>query len=256
MRGGEAIRLPDAAGYAVWLLCVGSLDFAPGGLTPDAVTIPVNALLLRGHGETLLVDAGSGPADPIWPGAGALEPALAAAGIAPAEIDAVVLSHLDFDHCGGALAGTWPDDLRPAFPRIVLSAVGFGVRRPDEPDDWDVGTPLVAAYEREAAVEQVLDGAELRPELRLVSAPGHRPGHAMLFVGDELVYGADLLHHAAHIGHPEWDTTDADPELGLATRRTWIDRFAASGTRLAFSHLEGLGRIGPGRAWEPLEAQA
>lgn len=252
MKGGEALRLPDAAGYEAWLLCVGSLDFEPGALLPGAVTIPVNALLLRGHGETLLVDAGSGPADPIWPGAAELEPALAAAGARPGEIDAVVLSHLDFDHCGGALAGSWPDRLRPAFPRVVLGAVGYGDLRPGEPDDWNVGTPLLAAYKREAAVEQVPDGAEFRSGLRLVSAPGHRPGHAILLVGDELVYGADLLHHAEHVVHPEWDTTDADPALALATRTGWIERFAASAVPLVFSHLEGRGLIAPGPAWQPL----
>src|SRR5207248_5172707 len=67
------MRLPDAAGWEVSLLCVGSLEFEAGTVLPDAAaTVPVNVLLLRGHGETLPVDAGSGPADVLWPGAARL----------------------------------------------------------------------------------------------------------------------------------------------------------------------------------------
>jgi glyoxylase-like metal-dependent hydrolase (beta-lactamase superfamily II) len=250
---GTAKRLPDAAGYEIWLLDVGSLDFEAGGVLPDRpATVCVNALLVRGHGETLLVDAASGPFDVIWPGANRLEDALAAVGVRRREIDAVVLTHLDFDHAGGALAGTWPDELRPAFPRAILSAVDFPGKRPGERDDWDVGRTLIPGYRAVAALETVDDGAEFRPGLTLVSAPGHRPGHAVLLFGDELVFGADLLHHEEHVAHPEWDAfADADAALALETRRRWIERLAGAGTPVAFSHLPTRGRILPGPTWQP-----
>ena len=253
MQGGEALRLPDAAGYDVWLLCVGSLEFEAGEVLPDhATTICVNTLLLRGHGETLLVDAGSGPADVIWPGAAALDEALAAAGVSNGEVDAVVLTHLDFDHAGGALAGTWPDDVRPAFPRMIMSSIDFGVRRPGEPDDWDVGTRLLNAYESHERLELVADGAEFRSKLRLVSAPGHRPGHCVVMIGDELVHGADLLHHEEHIAHPEWDaSSDANPELALETRRDWLARLVETATPVVFSHVAERGRVVAGPSWNP-----
>ena len=255
MSGGEASRLPDAAGYEAWLLRVGSLDFESGVLLPErAVTIDVNALLLRGRDETLLIDAGSGPADVIWPGAPEhmLDEALAAAGVERAQIDTVVLTHLDFDHAGGALAGTWPDDVGAAFPRAVVSAVELGVLRPGEPEDWDVATRLIRLYGAAGALEAVEDGVEFRPGLRLVSAPGHRPGNCVLLIGDELVHGADLVHHEEHLAHPEWDSAnDADPELALHTRRDWLTRLATTGAPVVFSHMPGRGRVLPGGRWQP-----
>ena len=127
----------------------------------------------------MLVDAGSGPADVIWPGAALLDAALESATVARDEIDAVVLTHLDFDHSGGTLSGTWPDELAPAFPRVILSEVGFGVPRPNEREGWDVGTRMIAAYERAGRLERAADGAEFRPGLRLIGATGRcreRPG--------------------------------------------------------------------------------
>jgi glyoxylase-like metal-dependent hydrolase (beta-lactamase superfamily II) len=253
--GGKATRLPDVAGYEAWLLRVGALEFEPGWVLPGrAARVDVNALLLRGHGETILIDAGSGPADVIWPGAPehTLDEALAQAGIAKADVDAVVLTHLDFDHAGGALTGTWRDDLRPAFPRAILSEVDLGVLRPGEPENWDVATPIISLYRAAGTLELAADAAEFRPGLRLVSAPGHRPGHCVVLIGEELVHGADLIHHEEHLEHPEWDSTgDADPDVGLATRRAWFDRLAQSEVPVVFSHLPTRGRVRPGGRWEP-----
>lgn len=253
MSGGEAQRLPDAAGYEIWLLCVGRLDFAAGEAESDRpVSICVNALLLRGHGETLLVDAGSGVADVIRPGAARLDEALASAGIRREEIDTLVLTHLDFDHAGGALAGSWPDEVAPAFPRLVLSAVDFGRRRPTEPDEWDTCTRVHAVYGQAGRIEQAASGVEFRPGLRLVSAPGHSPGHCVLLIGDELVLGADLFHQEEHVETPDGDSwSDADPALALKTRLSWLDRLAREETPVVFSHFERRGQILPGYRWAP-----
>jgi glyoxylase-like metal-dependent hydrolase (beta-lactamase superfamily II) len=251
MSAGAATRLPDAAGYEVHLLCCGHLAMAPGTVLPDrGVETPVNALLLRGHDEVVLVDAGSGVVDRWWPGGADLDGALAAAGTTAAAVTCLVLTHLDFDHAGGALAGTWRSPVTPRFDRVVVL---------DEDLDWwrgrtdpNLGTPLLLEVEPAGVLDPVPAGVEFAPALTLVPLPGHRPGQAGVLVGDELLHAADLLHHALHVEHPEWDHEyDHDVPLALATRREWIARLERTGLPVVFSHVAGRGRIVAGPRFLP-----
>ena len=83
----------------------------------------------------------------------------------------------------------------------------------------------MAALERDGVLEPVASGHEFAPHLRLESAPGHRPGHAAVWVGDEFVHGGDILHVVEHVANPAWDYYyDTDVALALQTRQEWIDR--------------------------------
>jgi glyoxylase-like metal-dependent hydrolase (beta-lactamase superfamily II) len=247
----SAERLPDAAGYETWLLGCGSLHFGHGVLLPHReCDVAVNALLLRGHGEVLLIDCGSGVVDHWLPGGALLDEAFVAAGADPGEVTCLVLTHLDLDHAGGALVGTWPGDLAPRFPRTVIldEAVDWWLGRTDEEN---LGGPLIRIVDP----VRIPAGEEIAPGLRYLEAPGHRPGHAAVLIGDDLIHAADILHIEDHVQHPEWDHVfDHDVVAALETRLAWLHRLEASGTPVVFSHLAGRGRIAPGRRWEVLRS--
>jgi glyoxylase-like metal-dependent hydrolase (beta-lactamase superfamily II) len=169
--------------------------------------------------------------------------------VAPEDLDLIVLTHLDFDHAGGLLRGEWPDRLElvyPGVPVAVPEAAVAWARDADADAELNMGSRLVDVLERERALRTLGDGAELAPSIRFRASPGHRAGHCCVEIrgDDPLVHLADVLHHEVHAEHPEWDSqADAEPELALATRRSWLAALAASGTRCVISHVAGPGAL-------------
>ena len=240
--GGWQIELVDTG-----MVPIDAEHMGPPGTFSETYEGPVNVLVLRGHGRTVLVDAGSGPLIAVWPGASAWPVA--------AEPDLLIATHLDWDHFGGFVTGTWPDALEPAYPgrRVLAPAEAVADARAGGGDDEHTAPHIVAALDAAGLVEEYADGAEPAPGLRLRRAPGHRVGHSILEVGDSFVYACDVFQHPLHVEHPEWDTTfDGDPELGLQTRLALLAELADSGVTVAVAHISVPGRIeraGDGFRW-------
>src|SRR5262245_3121305 len=95
---------------------------------PDVFKWPLNVVVVRSGGRTVLIDAGIGaelPAD--FPrAAGLLAGRLKAAGIDPASVSDVVLTHMHVDHVGGLLANGLRGGLRPDVPiHLAAAEVAF-----------------------------------------------------------------------------------------------------------------------------------
>ncbi len=218
---------------------------------PDWMWSPMNGLLLRRPGETVLVDTGSGVLTYLWPFEGISSDApqaLAGAGVEPGEIDLVVLTHLDDDHLGGLLRGSWPDELELAFPNARIVAPRAGLVAVDAGEGLPFGTEerrrVVDILRATGRLDEAGPGDEVADGVRLRDAPGHRAGHSCVEVGGErpLVHTADTLHHESHVAHPEWDgQADDDRALALATRSAILAELAETGARAVASHLGGPG---------------
>jgi glyoxylase-like metal-dependent hydrolase (beta-lactamase superfamily II) len=215
---------------------------------PEWYWSPMNVVVLRRSDQTVLVDAGPGITGSWWPFEGFrtdTETALAAVGVRPTDVDLIVLTHLDYDHAGGVLGGTWPHDLRLAFPRapVVVHEDAVEAARAADPDaPNNVGTRLVALLEQEGLLVPVAHEAEVSDDVRVTSAPGHRVGHMCVEVDghDPFVHAADTFHNESHVAHPEWDTSaDEDPETALATRRRVLGELADTGARAVITHMPG-----------------
>lgn len=239
-------------GWEIDQLDCGSLDLPAEALGPgfdDPTPTPVLATLWRGHGRTVLVDAGSGVFDELWPGGALLEAALGRAGVAPEEISEIVLTHLDFDHAGGVVTGALPDALAPAFGSAPVRLLDVDL------DFWEsaeggpllIGPRVLKTLRAGGVLDTFADGEEVLPGVHARSAPGHCAGHCVLEVaGDEgvLLNLADVIHHPAHVEHPEWDRLyDRRPEIALTTRRALLADAEARQCTLIASHIDGPGRI-------------
>ena len=85
-------------------------------LPTDRLNLDVNTLLLKIGGELILVDSGAGGL--FGPSLGKQRERLSAAGVAPAQVTGVVLTHAHGDHFGGLLDG----DGKQAFPNAAYFA--------------------------------------------------------------------------------------------------------------------------------------
>ncbi|MCO5168549.1 MAG: MBL fold metallo-hydrolase [Planctomycetes bacterium] len=206
---GGAFRLDGGAMFRV----VPRALWAPL-LPPDdqnRVTLAMRPLLVRTGGRTVLLDAGIGPerrdarfAERVALAAGPpLEDQLAALGVAPDQVDLVVLTHLHFDHAGGLVRA----DGRPRFPRARV------VVQRDELDDAAADCPLCrASYVQDDwapltdLLAPVAGDAEVAPGVRVVRTGGHTRGHQVVRVdggGATLAFWGDLVPTAAHL-RPHW----------------------------------------------------
>jgi len=235
-------------------------------LPTDRLNLDVNTLLLKIGGELVLVDTGAG--NLFGPALGKMAGRLAAAGVQPAQVTAVVISHAHGDHFGGLLDG----DGKPVFPNAAYfaSKTEIDFWTGSDPDVSKLRIPkegqekaLAAARKYIAAIKgrltPVVPGKKIVEGLEVVDAPGHTPGHIALLVSsgkEALLNAADTVHHhALMFAHPEWTSAfDVDPKMGADTRRRILDRAAVDGLRVLGYHLPfpGIGhvRTGKGGAFE------
>lgn len=217
----------------------------------DTADTPVNAFLVRMPGRIVLVDTGMGK-DPEEDSGHLLEQ-LAAAGVAPSDVDLILITHDHFDHIGGLLKA----DGSRAFPKAVLRVArrehAFWTEDPSRLPERlrDRGPKLKAlfgVYEKAGAFRPFEDGEELAPGLRAIPAHGHTGGHtvyAFTSEGRELWCIGDLIHFGAvQFERPGVGVAfDLDGAAAVKVRQELFREAARRKVILAGAHLPKLVRL-------------
>jgi glyoxylase-like metal-dependent hydrolase (beta-lactamase superfamily II) len=236
-------------------------------LPTDHLALSVNVLVAKARSGVMLFDTGTGRS--MGGNAGRLARGLARIGIAPADVRSIFLTHAHLDHIGGLLNG----DGKPAFPsaQIFASKTEVDFWLSDAPNLSGMKVPADAREKMAGTIKADLSAlksslnltepGQLTPEVELVAAPGHTPGHAMFRVtegADKLLVIGDAVHSfALQFPHPDWTMAyDVDPARAVSTRRKLFQDATAGATALAAYHLPfpGLGhvrRAGSGYEWVP-----
>jgi glyoxylase-like metal-dependent hydrolase (beta-lactamase superfamily II) len=215
------------------------------GLTPDFVSIPFTVSLIRMGGRTILCDSGTG--GQVQPTAGKMMTNLKAAGIDPASIDTILVSHFHPDHIYGLME---KDTDRAVFPNaeIIVSDVEYKFwTDPATIDRLPEGRKglarrIQAVFPTWKNVRQVAGEAEVAPGIRFVLAPGHTPGHRAFHLssGDsQLMLSNDTAYVPALVlANPGWHGLyDQAPEVAEASRRRIMDRVIADKIPLSGYHF-------------------
>lgn len=229
----------------------------------------VNAYLVNTGSHLVLVDTGA--AKLFGPTLGFVLENLKAAGYAPEQVDAVLLTHLHGDHAGGLLDASAQPVFQKAKVFVAQEENDFWLSKKQADAAPEAMKPhfkravdLAAPYQAQGRWSPFAAGAELVPGVRSVSEFGHTPGHSGYLLeskGQKLLIWGDVVHaHAVQFAKPEVAIEfDVNSKQAVVTRKALMQSMASEGTLVAGAHLPfpGVGHVradGKGRfSWVPVE---
>jgi glyoxylase-like metal-dependent hydrolase (beta-lactamase superfamily II) len=213
----------------------------------NRVTLNLNCFLIQSGGRNILVDTGVGTKHSrrrqqlFAMRGGRLVNELAAAGLTPADIHIVVLTHLHFDHSGGATRFV-NDEPVPTFPNARCIVQRADWHEVTHLNDFTRGNYLVEDYlalEKHGALELVEGDVEIAPGVWVRHTGGHTAGHQAVYIesrGEKALCLADVLptqHHLRHVYITSWDV---EPVVTVAQKVRYVEQAAKGGWLLLFNH--------------------
>ena len=208
----------------------------------DGFLSSINTFLIKTPQMIILIDTGFGQA--LLEHMDKLE-------IAPADVDAILITHLHGDHFGGLQR-----EGRALFPnaRVYLSE-----RELEYWTETNVSQAAVAALvpyggRVETFVPSELGGnlGELFPGIFPIATYGHTPGHTVFLIdngGEQLLVWGDIMH-AAPVQFPKPDisvTYDTNPKAAAVARWQILNYAAKNNISIVGIHLAypGVGTVDP-----------
>lgn len=204
-------------------------------LPPRILPISFTALLVNTGSKLILIDTGT--AGQITDTAGVMLDNLKVAGVAPADIDTILISHFHPDHIDG---------IKTKDGAKVFANAEIMVPEPEWTfwmDDANMGrfTGAVHRYFPNARrifsdiageVRRFKPGAEVAPGIESIPAYGHTPGHTAFAIhsGNQSILAmSDTVREPwLFVRHPQWQPSyDMDGPQAAEARTHMLDRAAA-----------------------------
>jgi glyoxylase-like metal-dependent hydrolase (beta-lactamase superfamily II) len=209
------------------------------GLTDAHVPITFTVTAIRSGGKLVLFDSGTGAQ--LAPTAGNIvkKDLLKAAGIDPATVETIAITHFHPDHISGLMA---KDTNAPIFPKaeIHVSATEYKFWT-DTSVTAGAAKRIQAVFPTWTNIKQFDGDKEIVPGVRAVNTNGHTRGHTSYHLSSgnqQLIVLGDVTNIAAlNVRNPGWHLVfDSDAALAEANRRKIFERAIAEKIMLTGYH--------------------
>lgn len=187
----------------------------------NRIKMEARALLLKSAKKNILIDTGNGAdfilkygeklgskfsemygLDPSGP---SLLKSLAQQGVKPEDVTDVILTHLHFDHAGGATTGVH-GQLVPTFPNAKYYVQKSNFETALNPNVREKASYFKANFQPLIEAQQLVfvEGSQqnLLPFIDVWVSNGHTEGHQVVIIRDEqqqLIYCGDVVPTSSHV---------------------------------------------------------
>lgn len=228
---------------------------------PDSqnrIAMEARALLLRSKDRVVLIDTGIGGdfvekyGEKLGPkfaemyamdeGATSLQSSLTKIGLTVNDVTDVILTHLHFDHAGGATVAK-SGKLVPTFPNATYYIQKKNLETAREPNRRERASYYGANFEPliEAGKLKILDGAvkDLLPGISVAVSDGHTTGQQYVRVSDgttTIYYCGDVIPTSTHVRLPWVMGYDLRPLDLIDEKAVLLEQAAKESAYLFFEH--------------------
>lgn len=216
----------------------------------NRIKLAMRAMLIQGDGKNIIIDCGAGHKlsekfSDIYAldySSVSLKSSLEKSGLEPDEITDVVLTHLHFDHTGGATRNNGDGAIVATFPKATYYVHELQWETALNPSPRDKASYLSENYEVLLSNNQLTflkTEGELFKDIEGIVVNGHTPGQVLLKItgGDDvMLYCADLFPTSSHIPLPYIMAYDLTPLETMKEKERVLDQAVSENWIMFYEH--------------------
>ena len=214
----------------------------------NRIRLSLNCMVIQAPGVNILVDTGAGSKrtdtfkEMYGLNGNKLLKNLRGLGLTAKDIDVVILTQLQFDHCGGSTKLDRTGNAVPTFPKakyVVQSACWDQAKTPNERYEESFYSDDFLPLEEKGMLTLLEGDSEVIPGVTLKVANGPSRGHQMVLVergSEKIAFVGDLIPTPYHLPLPCIPALDEVPNNTLAQKRELLEMVISGGWLVIFGH--------------------